>query len=313
VGTRWALFFGVVMLACAGLCVIAPFVGWWMPEGVSAHSANVDFLFNCILWITGFFFILTEAILVYLMARFGSGDSSPPVIPKGFAAVSKLLDSQHKIELAWTVVPAVILILIAVFQVTTWEDVKYLSHRETVFEDFARKENVPSLVPVQVEISARQFEWRMRYPSHDRMKSWLDMKDSDDAVKKDFESFAAHTQQGDVNVVNELHVFKKNPVVVQLMTRDVIHSFNLPQLRVKQDALPGKIIPVWFIPIKENVEDGAIMKTRVWDIPCAELCGWGHARMLGRLYVHSTKDEFLAWLKEAETYQYGVKTAAASK
>jgi cytochrome c oxidase subunit II len=311
VGTRWALFFGVVMLACAGLCVIAPFVGWWMPEGVSSHSDKVDSLVNWILWITGFFFILTEAILVYFIARFGSGDSTPPAIPKRFAGVAKLLDSQHKIELAWTIVPAVILILIAVTQVNTWADVKYLSRRETVFQDYADKEKVPYLPPVQVEINARQFEWRMRYPSHERMMSWLDSKDKDDdAVKKDFDSFRTARQFGDVNVVNELHVFKKNPVVIQLSTRDVIHSFNLPQLRVKQDALPGKIIPVWFIPIKENVEDGAIMKGRVWDIPCAELCGWGHARMIGRLYVHRSKEEFLAWLKEAETKQYDVKTAS---
>ena len=293
------------MLACAGLCVIAPFVGWWMPEGVSMHSGKVDQLFNWILWITGFFFILTEAILVYFMARFGSGDTTTPVIPKRFAGVAKLLDSQHKIELAWTIVPAVILILIAVVQVRTWEDVKYLSHREDVF-----KTDAPGLAPIQVEISARQFEWRMRYPSHDRMKAWLDPNNVDEATKKDFESFASKPQFGDVNIVNELHVFKKNPVVVQLVTRDVIHSFNLPQLRVKQDALPGKIIPVWFIPTKENVEDGEIMKGRVWDIPCAELCGWGHARMIGRLFVHSTKEEFLAWLKAAEAQQYDVKTAS---
>jgi cytochrome c oxidase subunit II len=310
VGTRWALFFGVVLLACAGLCVIAPFVGWWMPEGVSSHSGSVDLLFNGILWITGFFFLLTEAILVYFMARFGSGDTSTPAIPKRFAAVAKLLDSQHKIELAWTIVPAVILILIAVVQVQTWENVKYLSHRETVFEDYAKEEKVAYLPPVQVEISARQFEWRMRYPAHDRMKDWLDSEKNDEKTKKDFESFAAKPQFGDVSIVNELHVFKKNPVVVQLMTRDVIHSFNLPQLRVKQDALPGKIIPVWFIPTKENVEDGEIMKGRVWDIPCAELCGWGHARMIGRLFVHSTKEEFLAWLKAAEAHQYDVKTAS---
>ena len=310
-GTRWALFFGVVMLACAGLCVIAPFVGWWLPEGVSMHSSKVDDLFNWILWITGFFFLLTEAVLVYFMARFGSGDSTVPVIPKQFAGVAKLLDSQHKIELAWTIVPAVILILIAVTQVNTWADVKYLSRRETVFQDYADKEKVPYLPPIQVEINARQFEWRMRYPSLERMKSWLDSKDKDDdAVKKDFESFKSVKQFGDVNIVNELHVFKKNPVVIQLSTRDVIHSFNLPQLRVKQDALPGKIIPVWFIPTKENVEDGAIMKTRVWDIPCAELCGWGHARMIGRLFVHRSKEEFLAWLKEAEAKQYDVKTAS---
>ena len=112
-GTKWALFFGVVMLACAGLFVIAPFVGWWMPEGVSTHSWHVDFLFYIILGITGFFFILTEAILVYFMARFGSGDPSAPKpqIPKRFAFIAKFIDSEHKLELAWTIVPFVIAVL----------------------------------------------------------------------------------------------------------------------------------------------------------------------------------------------------------
>src|SRR5262249_31690205 len=135
--------------------------------------------------------------------------------------------------------------------------------------------------------------------------------------------FARNPHVDDVHVVNELHVFtnphpqkdrdfKQFPaVVMHLRTIDVIHSLNLPYMRVKQDALPGKVIPVWFRPTKANTkpgvwEDGYDPTTgktgdhnQVWEIPCAELCGWGHYRMIGRVYVHESEADFLAWLQSA--------------
>jgi len=179
--------------------------------------------------------------------------------------------------------------------------------------------------PVQIEVSARQFEWRMRYPSAQRVRHWL--KDSP-AAKADMDTFAKMRQADDVHVVNELHVWKDNPVLVHLSTLDVLHSFNLPHFRVKQDSLPGKIIPVWFTPTKSNAVRGKgpsgellwldgmgresdgqpVDMSRVWDIACAELCGWGHWRMIGRVYVHETEEDFLAWLEHAGKLEYS-KTA----
>jgi cytochrome c oxidase subunit II len=136
----------------------------------------------------------------------------------------------------------------------------------------------------------------------------------------------------DVYVTNELHCVKDRHVVVQLSTKDVIHSFNIPQMRVKQDALPGKIIPVWFKPIGTLVADhrvGNVVKVptgdgkyrwedggghdsetgqpfepaKVWQIACAELCGWGHYRMIGRTYVHDDESDFVEWLESAAAQQ----------
>src|SRR5437764_12658089 len=129
------------------------------------------------------------------------------------------------------------------------------------------------------------------------------MKDKSPA-DADFASFGKVPQPDDVFVVNEMHVWKGQAVVVHLSTRDVIHSLNLPNFRVKQDALPGKLIPVFFTPTKANCwhdkqanrwldgrdpKSGEENKDLIYDIPCAELCGWGHYRMIGRVYVH--KDE----------------------
>jgi cytochrome c oxidase subunit 2 len=305
----WSILFAVVMLACGLSFFVAPFVGWWLPEGVSTHARAVDNLFYIILYITGFFFFLTEGLLVYFMYAYAgrpaanTSDASLPAPMRAAAGFVKLIPQyfhhEHRVEMAWTIIPAFILILLAVIQIDTWADVKYQS-RAPQYEG--------GKVPLQFSVSARQFEWRMRYPSSQRVKDWVAGK-----AKKDYETFTRHPQFDDVHVVNEVHVVKDHPVVVHLSTRDVIHSFNLPHFRVKQDALPGREIPVWFTPIKANTieKDGAWLHgvapgstapdpDLAWDLPCAELCGWGHYRMIGKVYVHPTQDDFLRWLDSIE-------------
>jgi cytochrome c oxidase subunit 2 len=162
----------------------------------------------------------------------------------------------------------------------------------------------------------------MRYPSPERMKQWFDpvkLKDPDQRaiLERDFNSFERTPQADDVHRINELHVWKGHWVLVKLRTIDLIHSFNVPYMRVKQDSLPGKIIPVWFKPTEANTRqfgtngpwldgDGIDPKTGrpqdrglVWEIACAELCGWGHYRMIGRVYVHETQEDFFRWLEHA--------------
>ena len=83
----------------------------------------------------------------------------------------------------------------------------------------------------------------------------------------------------------------EKPVIVHLTSKDVIHSFSLPVMRVKQDVIPGMTIPVWFVPTR----------TGDWQIACAQLCGNSHFKMKGIFKVQKEKD-FLAWMetKEAE-------------
>jgi len=210
------------------------------------------------------------------------------------------------VEMAWTFIPAVLLLYIAFAQITTWADIKYATRQK-------------GDATLQAAVSARQFEWRVRYPSVERFNKWMDPKTKD---KVDFDSFGKVPQADDIYVVNEVHVWEDQPSVVHLSTRDVIHSFNLPNLRVKQDALPGKLIPVWFRAVDPhkkakvfnckwdetnkrfvdgiNPEDGKEDRKFIYDIACAELCGWGHYRMIGRLYVHKDQADFLKWLELAE-------------
>ena len=214
VGKWWSVLFGVVMLACLGMFIAAPFCGWWMPRGVSTHAWDVDFLFYVILFITGFFFILTEALLVVFMFKYAGqpGQKGPPaktatdsMVVKLLKPVTNIIHDQHRLEMAWTLVPAGILLYIAFAQVGAWARVKYQSRMSEYMEQ---------VTPVQVEVSARQFEWRIRYPSSKRLEKWLDDK-VDPKKDVDFKSFAKVPHQDDIHLVNELHVVKGRPILVQ--------------------------------------------------------------------------------------------------
>jgi len=91
----------------------------------------------------------------------------------------------------------------------------------------------------------------------------------------------------DFTVRNQLHVPVDTPVVVHLSSEDVIHSFFIPAFRVKQDAVPGMHIRVWF----------KAMETGEYELACAELCGLGHYRMRAAVTVH-TADDYQRWLSE---------------
>jgi cytochrome c oxidase subunit II len=333
VGKGWSVLFGVVMALCGLMFVVAPFVGWWLPLRASTHAWDIDLLFYIILGITGFFFILTEAILVVFMWKYAARSPSEPPHVFGHHAeekkvfwttffkriarpVSRILHNQHRVELAWTLVPAAILLYIAFAQVGTWAEAKYKSRMPVAGKRDAVG-NPEALPPVHVVVSARQWEWRMRYPGP---AVWDAMQKDKDAARgwaKAAMNLREPGQQDDLHLANELHAIKGRPVVAYVSTLDVIHSFNVPQMRVKQDALPGRVIPAWFVPSHANctkvkgrwvdghrfdpeqkkwVEDSS----HIWEIACAELCGANHYRMIGKVYVHETLEDFNEWLRHTE-------------
>ena len=293
----WSLLFGAIMLGALLLFVVAPFVGWWMPKNVATFGGGIDALFYVILVVTAIFFVLTEAILVYNMYRFAARPGQK----------STYIHTHHKLEMIWTLVPGVLLFLLAVVQIRVWAEVK-----------FQKNMPKPDGTTQQMEVTAKQWEWRVRYPSSKTMESWeKDPKLADKYDQKpDFD---------DVHLANEIHVWQGSKVLVHLKTRDVIHSFFLPNLRLKQDALPGKTIPVWFSVTEHNtekvvdpstgaarwVEIGGYDRTTrqpnrpdmIWELACAEFCGTRHSMMRGKLYVHKDKADFLDWLKHAEAEQ----------
>jgi cytochrome c oxidase subunit 2 len=161
----------------------------------------------------------------------------------------------------WTIVPAGILLFIALYQMDVWAEYRI-------------KDNFPEQVRNRplAEVTARQFEWRIRYPGFDAQGNLLELQ--------------PNPQPTDLYAVNDLHVPSGQPVMIELKSGDVQHSFFLPELRVKQDAVPGLVIPVWF----------EARKSDEYALLCAELCGWGHYKMKARL-VAEPEEKWLEWLR----------------
>ena len=108
-------------------------------------------------------------------------------------------------------------------------------------------------------------------------------------------------QPDDVYTVNELHVPTGRPISISLRTDDVQHAFFVPELRIKQDAVPNQVIPVWF----------DVLEPRSYEMVCAELCGWGHYKMKAKVFAES-EENFEAWKDRIAVEQFddGFKKAA---
>jgi len=170
----------------------------------------------------------------------------------------------HKLELLWTAIPAGLLLIIAFAQMSTFANIKFAGSFENE--------------PVFGEIWGSQFDWRFKYPGHDGRLGTAD----------------------DVESPFELVVPDDQKIVMNLRSRDVLHSFFIPKLRLKQDAVPGMTIPIWFQVDQEQLAEES---KNEFDIICAELCGWGHYKMSGRIRIVS-RAEFDAWIDEMTTKKF---------
>jgi cytochrome c oxidase subunit 2 len=164
----------------------------------------------------------------------------------------------------------------------------------------ARVDTVPpSSEALQVQVTGEQFAWNVHYAGPDGKFGRTDIKLLDlqsNPLGLDREDPAA---KDDVTTVNQLYLPVNKPVVVRLRSKDVIHSFGVPEFRVKQDAIPGLTIPIWFVPNTTTAEMRAKKGNPEfqYEIACAQLCGLGHARMRGFVTVQ-TAEEFQKWLDE---------------
>lgn len=308
---RWAYLFGVILALELAVFLVAPLVGWWLPKGVSTYSGAVDALFYGILAVTGVTFIGVSAVFTYVLYRF----SADP------ARKSTYTHGSHKLEMIWTAVPAGILVVLSVVQIPAWLKVK---NTDWLKQAFAKGRTEDDKRFLQFEVTARQWEWRVRYPSTAHYNDWKNTKSALDDVR-----LKLPARPDDLRFVNEIHCVKGQKVLIHLKTQDVIHSLYLPQMRLKQDALPGKTIPMWFEAMEANCYkhgnswqhgfrwDEAAGEWKkdsenAWEFACAEFCGARHSMMRGKVYVHDTEEDFLDWLKSVEQAQGAMSDAPAA-
>ena len=273
-GRFWSLLFLLVPVLGVWLFVAAiadlwPFTGsWlafpanhWLPEDISEHGRIIDGLYDFILYLTGAIFIGTGLTMFWFLWRYDGEKNRDPV---------KYSHGNHALEVIWSILPAVTLLFIAIYQMDAWADAKIRRPLENPGPDGIEGTQDDVYQAPLAEVSGRQFEWRLRYPGQDNE---LGTKD-------------------DIHLVNDLHVPVNEKIVLAITSQDVLHSFFLPNVRLKQDVIPGMKQYAWF----------KAKRTGTFDIVCAELCGWGHYKMKGRLTVESRED-FDRWIKRKHEQQ----------
>lgn len=157
----------------------------------------------------------------------------------------------------------------------------------------------PESNPLEVRVVAQQFAWNVHYPGPDGIFGVTTVKHVDEETNPLGLDPNDPYGADDITTINQLYLPVNRRVVVNVSTKDVIHSFGLPEFRVKQDTIPGMSIPVSFVPTMTTAEMREIQgdEKRNFEIACAQLCGLGHYRMRGFVTV-LPEEEFEGWLEE---------------
>ena len=257
----WSLiFFAVPILAVVTFLManlgVPPFEHLWFSKSLSDAGETIDLLFNGLHILSAFILLGTGLAIGWCLWKFDHRRNDNKK--------AAYFSHNTRLEIVWTLIPALILFALAFAQMGAWSENKM--ERPTTQVD---GETV--LVPPTVLVKAKQFGWEFHYPG------------SDNQVET----------QDDLYIENELVVPVGEDIVLQLESRDVIHSFFVPELRLKQDIVPGMTQFAWFNAREEGE----------FEILCTELCGWGHYKMQARLNVVS-QAEYQDWLAQMQKEYY---------
>jgi cytochrome c oxidase subunit 2 len=245
----------------SSLALINEFLG--QPPNASSHGYQIDHILEFCHWFMAALFVGWSTFFIYVIIRFRKG-RQPTANHQGVTSGI----STH-LEFSVVLIEAVLLLG---FAIPLW------AKRVNQFP--------PGKEALLVHVVAQQFSFNYHLPGQDGQFGRRDISfesnsnplglDPNDPASKD-----------DIVTTGELHVPVNRPVVAELSSKDVIHDFFLPSMRIGGDAIPGSLIPVWFTPVKTGTD----------EIICAQLCGLGHYGMKGTLVVDTPQD-FQAWLKE---------------
>jgi cytochrome c oxidase subunit 2 len=245
----------------SSLALINEFLG--QPPNASSHGYQIDHILEFCHWFMGALFVGWSAFFIFTLIRFRKR-RQPSADHSGVTSGI----STH-LEFSVVLIEAVLLLG---FAIPLW------AKRVNQFP--------PGKEALLVHVVAQQFSFNYHLPGRDGQFGRRDISfesnsnplglDPNDPAGKD-----------DIVTSGELHVPVNRPVIAELSSKDVIHDFFLPSMRIGGDAIPGSLIPVWFTPIK----------TGSYEVICAQLCGLGHYGMKGTLAVDTPQD-YEAWLKE---------------
>ena len=270
---------------------------WWCNEeyykktlmaqpSASDHGEKVDFMLMLTFAVTGLVFLITQILLFWFSFKYQYREKR-----KAF-----YFPHNNKLELIWTVVPAIFLTVLVGLGMFYW---------------FKMTGDAPKDSQL-VEITGKQFNWMVRYPGKDNVFGRKNYRLTDasngNALGVDWEDAASHD---DVEAT-EVHLVVGKPVKLVIGAQDVIHDVGLVHFRMKMDAVPGIPTTMWFTPRYTTAQMKEITgnKDFVYEISCDQMCGSGHYSMRGIIVVE-TQEEFDAWMASKKPQYVTVKEAAA--
>jgi cytochrome c oxidase subunit 2 len=243
------------------------FLDSWMPANYSAHGGELDALNLYVHWLMLILFVGWGLLFAFMLMRFRASKHKTASYHGTKSHASKYA------EIAVFVVECVLLFGISIPAWSRWT---------------RRPEAAKN--PLEVRIVAEQFAWNIHYPGPDNIFGRTGPGHVTSSNPLGIDPADPHAKD-DVATLNQFHMQVDRDIVVRLTSKDVIHSFSLPNMRVKQDTIPGMEVPVHFKPLK--VSGGPVP----WEIACAQLCGLGHYRMKGQYHVQS-KADFDKWMSQ---------------
>lgn len=238
-------------------------ITWFLPEAASAEAALLDAVLVDVHWHVLAVFLGWLTVFAVALWRFRAG-AHPEPSPAGPGLLWP--------SLAIGLVVLGDAALLATRALPAWQ---------------ARMAPPPAAAeaPLEIHVAAEQFAWQVHYPGPDGRFGRTDAALISASNPAGIDRASPHAED-DIGLTNVLVLPVDRTVVVELTSRDVIHSFTLPQMRVKQDATPGFVTRTWFTPLREGT----------WEIHCSQLCGLGHYRMRGeyRVVSHAAWEAWLA-------------------
>jgi len=255
----------ILIIASLYLFIAKPY---WFPVVASEHGGRIDGLFMTVLIVSGIAFVLVQGALGYFVARYGSNGSER----------AAYWHDNPKAEAILLIITAVILTILVFYGQRVWASI--------YFSDEPTNATV-------IQVTGEQFAWNFHYAGADGQFGRTDTKLVTSTNSIGLDRQGDPPAKDDVLSVGVMHVPVNKPVRLLIRSKDVTHSFFLPNLRVKQDAVPGMGIEIWFTPTQAGQ----------YEIACAELCGIGHYRMKASLTIDPSEEAFNSWLAEAAKQQ----------
>src|SRR5256712_208193 len=228
---------------------------WWFPEAISEHGPRVDSQFLITIIVCGIAFAAAQIGLGWVVWKYrSSADKQRATYSHG----------NNRLEVVWTIVTAVVFISLAIMGQRVWASLHLHAAPPGSY---------------QIEVTAQQFAWNVRYPGKDNVFGRVDPQYIDDTTNP-VGIVDTDPNGKDDTVVPTLVVPVNRPVELVLKSKDVTHSFWVPQLRFKQDLVPGMAIHVHF----------TVTKIGKYELACAELCGMNHFKMKSYMLVLPQND-----------------------